>query len=177
MKNNNYYKYKCNKYKRLCGQLGGSHEDNMEPYYISLDKNHKIKLFELIKQDPDLEDIVYMSHTITSISDNKVYLQLGHMSDVVDVVNKLVLGNKHLIGMVPATINNLSQLAHLDLSNNQFTGTIIDNINSLTGLGYLNLSNNQFTGNMFNIFLYVNYYFRTLRTFKNIWWKKECKTE
>jgi Leucine rich repeat/Bacterial Ig-like domain (group 2) len=56
------------------------------------------------------------------------------------------LPNNNLIGTIPASIGNLTDLTVLNLSSNQLTGNIPTRIVDLGGLTSLNLSSNQLTG-------------------------------
>jgi uncharacterized repeat protein (TIGR02543 family) len=61
-------------------------------------------------------------------------------------VDYIALTSNHLVGTIPSSLSDLTNLASLSLSNNQLTGSIPASLGSLTALVTLSLSNNQLSG-------------------------------
>ncbi|MGB4973045.1 MAG: leucine-rich repeat domain-containing protein, partial [Cyclobacteriaceae bacterium] len=63
-------------------------------------------------------------------------------------ITQVLTNNNNLIGKIPSSISNLSQLTHLYFYNNSITGEIPSTIGMLTNLQFLYLYNNQLSGNI-----------------------------
>jgi hypothetical protein len=61
-------------------------------------------------------------------------------------VQQLILSGHNLVGFLPSSISNLSNLTHLSLAYNNITQSVPSSITSLIALEELNLENNLFTG-------------------------------
>ncbi len=62
-------------------------------------------------------------------------------------VTGLNLGNNHLVGPLPASINDLSSLTNLNLNHNQLSGSL-PSLAALTHVWWLALNSNQFSGSL-----------------------------
>jgi len=71
-------------------------------------------------------------------------------SSVVNLSNLslLVLYNNKISGSIPTSFGNLSNINLIDLSSNQLSGTIPSSLGNLTNLATLNLAYNQLSGNI-----------------------------
>jgi Leucine-rich repeat (LRR) protein len=93
-------------------------------------------------------------------------------------VSGLSLNNNNLVGNIPTSFGNLSQLAFVALRNNKLSGNIPSSFSNLSLISDLELGNNQLSGNLYplgpvlvNSFgvdtsLYNNYF--TFTSFENI---------
>lgn len=63
-------------------------------------------------------------------------------------VTALQLNDNNLVGSLPASLSNLTQLRTLTLSNNELTGALPASLGDLAQLQVLNLGNNQLNGAM-----------------------------
>ena len=63
-------------------------------------------------------------------------------------VARLVLNENNLVGMIPASIGNLSELGDLHLKNNELEGFLPIEIGNLSNLGQLHLGDNFLEGNI-----------------------------
>ena len=82
----------------------------------------------------------------------------------------LALQDNALVGSIPNSINNLSNMYHLDLSKNKLTGTIPQNLSALEKLEYLFLSFNPFTEGI------IPHYLATLTNLRDLSLQKTRRT-
>ncbi len=71
-------------------------------------------------------------------------LSIGNLTNL----ELLALDNNQLAGSIPAQLGSLANLQYLALGNNQLTGSIPDQLGSLTSLRELYLGENQLTGSI-----------------------------
>ena len=69
---------------------------------------------------------------------------LGNLSNLTN----LGLNSNQLTGSIPTELGNLSNLSNLSLDHNELTGSIPSSLGSLSNLTYLALDSNQLTGNI-----------------------------
>ena len=81
---------------------------------------------------------------------------------------KLGLNQNRLIGPIPASLWNMTQLNWLDLNSNLLTGTISADIAYLQKLIYLDLSNNSFVGSIPEEIIMLQD-LTTLKMHSNVW--------
>jgi len=66
-------------------------------------------------------------------------------------VNSLSLSNNNLIGTIPTSFGNLSQLTFLSLRNNQLSGNIPSSFSNLSLINDLELGGNQLSGDLYSL--------------------------
>jgi Leucine-rich repeat (LRR) protein len=79
--------------------------------------------------------------TITPCSWYGITCTAGHVS-------KVLMFKNNLVGSIPSTIDNLSNLTAISFSTNQLSGSIPSTIGNLSNLTTINFSLNQLTGNI-----------------------------
>lgn len=70
-------------------------------------------------------------------------------------VVELQLSDYNLVGSMPSTLNDLTELTIMDLGSNSITSSIPSSLCALRSLQYLDLHNNNFTGTIPDLLLYL----------------------
>ncbi|KQK18799.1 hypothetical protein BRADI_1g44755v3, partial [Brachypodium distachyon] len=72
----------------------------------------------------------------------------GNVENLTSRLTAFIAGDNKLIGGLPSSISNISNLERIDLSNNKFTDPIPESIAMLENLAYLDLSHNDMLGHI-----------------------------
>ncbi|BAP56822.1 receptor protein kinase-like protein [Thioploca ingrica] len=84
------------------------------------------------------------------LSANQLSGILPNSLEKLSQLNSLDLSGNQLTGSIPNSLENLDNLSNLSLSQNQLTGSIPESLGNLSKLTYLILSNNQLCGDIPN---------------------------
>ncbi|PHU05684.1 hypothetical protein BC332_26506 [Capsicum chinense] len=103
----------------------------------------------------DMEIFNISGMRVISISNNNLSGSLPpNMCSLLPNIEKLYMNNlTNLVGTIPHSISNCSELTILELSNNQLTGLIPNSLGHLAHLQFLNLERNSLTNDSMLSFL------------------------
>ena len=97
--------------------------------------------------DIHMEKILTIFTTI-DLSSNKFHGQIPDVVGKLKFLKVLNFSHNDLVGHIPLSFENLTELESLDLSSNMLEGEIPNQLTSLTSLSTLNLSYNQLVGHI-----------------------------